>query len=925
MKRIDDRTTLAVAITLTIIAAVAIQFGWRFSELHHTAWAGMSYFFQANRAKVVEEFPLLETFIRPAGEVTILVPHGPADRSGLERGDLVTSVDGIPIEEIDHLENLRRELKPGDTVEYLVRRKGETLSIQVELSSITKNHLQMTSMVSSLVAGLGFVLISILLFAAGPRSHGALLFFFLCVVGSLFFFFSAAFEFELNDSSGIVPVGSQIGVLLTLLVYLVLAVLWSNLLLHFSLVFPRKRPILERAPAARWWLHLGPFALPLAVAATLLILEASARKFHPVILGSVALLAVVAAMKLRQKARLLTGWRSALIESPLLSWLILDIAILATFILTRWILGTRAFLVVFLTVYFIAMVSLLVWPAIYVFLSVANFYRSYKESNAEEKRQLRWPLWGTITSLLLVGVMTILVVIGLFMKPPLHMTMPSLYVVLGALVKLGHLAIPISFGFGIQKYGLMQINTILKKTFVYATVTSVVVITYLIVVGVFGVAFVSFAGVESQSVTVAATLIVAALFIPVRNRVQTFVDGRFFKRQSDYEDVRRSLARMTATSRDLDQFLETAVRVLSEALGVGRLAVFCREPSGTSLRLRKSRGVSDGSVAGLRIEAGDPIAQPGRRIVDLHEQSSGAGAPLDARYAVRLQTAEGVVGALLLSDRVRDRLSEDDLEFLGGIADQLALGISSLQIRTDDLELVQARQIQRSLLPAEIPQIRGVRIATAWIPARSVGGDYYDVISLSDSKVGFCIGDVVGKGMPAALLMSGLQSAVRAFAPADSGTDVTVASVRRVASQNLTGGKFITFFYATIDSSRMLRFTNAGHNEPLLVRSDGSVAHLSSRGTAIAKMMNGAELSGESMEIGRGDTIVLFTDGVTEAPRKGSNDPEEIYGEGRLEDLVKSNRTREPEDLIGVILDDVREFAGGEFADDLTLVVVRAT
>ncbi len=922
MKRIDDKTTIAAAITLTIIAAAAIQFGWKLNDLHQTGWAGFAYFYQPNRDEVVDMAPMMEMFVKRDGEVTIIIPGSPADRAGIDFGDQIVSVSGIPIEEIAKLERLSERAEPGDVIEYKVRRGESTTVARVELRRISESRTQMVSFATSLITGFGFLLISVLLFTAGPRSDGAWVFFQLCIVGSLFFFFSAAFEFDMNDSQGIVSVGSQTDVVMTVLAYVILAILLSNLLLHFSLVFPKRGPVLERNPKIAWWLHVGPFALPAALIGSMLILAPVDNELFPLILISAALAMIAGILEFRKRARKLGSWKASVNASPIVA-LLLFIGLTLTILVTAALVGKKTFIVIFTSLMLLVMIGFLIWGMTYVLLTIANFVRSYRSSNPEERRQLRWPLWGTIVTLALVSLVGVFVVIMMASNPTTYTRDAPAFSWLGSVVKLGYLAIPISFGLGIQKYGLMQIDTILKKTFVYAIVTTIVVVTYLVVVGVLGVALVSMAGVQSQSVVVAATLLVAALFIPVRNHVQKFVDRRFFKRQQNYDDVRRSLARMTATSRNLEDFLDSAESTLREALGVPRIAIFCREASGTLLALKKAQGLPE-EAGHLELSPGDPLAQPGPRVVDLNEHPSKASEALGVRYGVRLQSSEGVIGALTLSDRPRDPLAEEDLDFLGGIADQLALGISSLQIRTDDIELVQARQIQRSLLPTVVPQIRRCEIATAWIPARSVGGDYYDVLSLGEKKLGFCIGDVVGKGMPAALLMSGLQSAVRAIAPADSTPDVTVAGIRRVAAQNLTGGKFITFFYGTVDEDGNVSYTNAGHNEPVLVRADGTIERLGGTGAAIARLMVDAEFSTESVRISRGDTIVLFTDGVSEAPAANSADLEDIYGEERLVELVREHRARKPADLVGIILDEVREYAGGDFADDLTLVVIRA-
>jgi sigma-B regulation protein RsbU (phosphoserine phosphatase) len=201
-----------------------------------------------------------------------------------------------------------------------------------------------------------------------------------------------------------------------------------------------------------------------------------------------------------------------------------------------------------------------------------------------------------------------------------------------------------------------------------------------------------------------------------------------------------------------------------------------------------------------------------------------------------------------------------------------------------------------------------------------MGGDYYDLLKLGDAELAVCIGDVAGKGMPAALLMSGLQAAVRASA---SGSPRDLCErVRRVVVSSLTGGRFVTFFYATIDTAAMrLRWCNAGHNAPILARADGSVVRLAEGGPAFSRLFREDPYSENEISIAAGDRLVLFTDGVSEA----SGGDGEMFGEPRIEQLVIAQRSLGARELQEVIAGAATAFSGGELDDDLTLVVAAVT
>ena len=240
------------------------------------------------------------------------------------------------------------------------------------------------------------------------------------------------------------------------------------------------------------------------------------------------------------------------------------------------------------------------------------------------------------------------------------------------------------------------------------------------------------------------------------------------------------------------------------------------------------------------------------------------------------------------------------------------------RMRMEEMEREDAREIERRLLPEQIPQIDAFEIACVWQPASSVGGDYFDVLRFNDSRAGLCIADVMGKGVPAALLMSNLQAAVRATSTENVKPAELGEKLNRIAAVNLSLGKFITFFYGVLESEgKRLSYTNAGHTLPILMRGDGSHVRLESGGTALGVVAEARYEQG-TVELHSGDRLVLFTDGVTEAvsPR------DEEYGDERLLALLRESQSMGAVELQKTILNAVMDFSGGTLRDDATLIVV---
>jgi len=232
-------------------------------------------------------------------------------------------------------------------------------------------------------------------------------------------------------------------------------------------------------------------------------------------------------------------------------------------------------------------------------------------------------------------------------------------------------------------------------------------------------------------------------------------------------------------------------------------------------------------------------------------------------------------------------------------------------------EQQEAQAIQRALLPAAMPDVAGCHIAARWIPASAFGGDCYDITPLDANRVAISIADVCGKGLPAALLMANLQASARAFAAADSSPRAVAERVNRELVRNAALRRFVTFFYAVYDRrAGQLAFVNAGHNPPVMLRADGSIARLATGGMVLGAFDDAAYEQGH-VEVASGDRLVLFTDGITEAC--GTNDEE--FGDDRLIEALRNSGSADVAAVVDRIFSDVGGFRVGPVVDDATVVV----
>lgn len=297
--------------------------------------------------------------------------------------------------------------------------------------------------------------------------------------------------------------------------------------------------------------------------------------------------------------------------------------------------------------------------------------------------------------------------------------------------------------------------------------------------------------------------------------------------------------------------------------------------------------------------------------------------------AVPLQTNEKVIGLLYIDmpDITRE-FSKEDLSLLTVMANVAAIRIEHARLneveqaeRMMAKELSQAGEIQRGLLPSCAPTIDGMDISGYNVPCRTVGGDYYDFFRLSDGKVVIVVGDVAGKGMPAAMLMSSLQARLQILVETEEDPARIVTRLNKSIAPNCPGNRFITFFLMIIDpETGDLRYCNAGHNPPLLIRASGVTEKLEGGGIILG-ILPIAQYTEHATKIYSGDTVVLYSDGISEAMPNGID---EEFGEDRIGISILNRSSHSSSQLIDGVLQDLLAWcAGAPYADDVTIVVTK--
>jgi len=380
---------------------------------------------------------------------------------------------------------------------------------------------------------------------------------------------------------------------------------------------------------------------------------------------------------------------------------------------------------------------------------------------------------------------------------------------------------------------------------------------------------------------------------------------------------------------DPDKLVRLLLFSLLGQVGVHRYLICLKE--GPDMKIVASR--MDGAVPQgellrelARLKAPTPVEKLiVRHTVDPREILS----PLGITVVVPMQLQGENRGLILLGDKFsREPYLQADLDFLSSLANLAIISLENARLFKEALEkqkledeLMIAREIQKGLLPNVLAEIPGADIAATNVSSKQVGGDYYDLIVVDSEKYIIAIGDVSGKGTPAALLMANLQATIRALVPLRLPLSELTERVNHLMCPNTGGNKFVTFFWGIIDTGAMsLTYVNAGHNYPYLLHADGSVHRLEKGGMILGVMETAIPYEEEAVHLSAGDILVLFTDGVSEAM---SSDQEE-YGEERLEAVIRGNVDRDAQEIIDAVHADIlRHTKGALQSDDITMMVMR--
>jgi sigma-B regulation protein RsbU (phosphoserine phosphatase) len=340
------------------------------------------------------------------------------------------------------------------------------------------------------------------------------------------------------------------------------------------------------------------------------------------------------------------------------------------------------------------------------------------------------------------------------------------------------------------------------------------------------------------------------------------------------------------------------------------------------VRLKMGQG-----IAGMVAEEGKPLlledAYTHPKFFRGNDEQTGYRTK--SMITVPLKVGNRVTGVAQVINRLDGKpFDQDDLELFISLSSMAAIALENAKMHQQILDkqrLVKdmefARTVQESFLPQNAPDVQSYRFSAHYTPALEVGGDFYDFIYLDQNRTGIVIGDVSGKGVPAALYMAKLGSDMRTLAFTEQMPAEALMKLNDLLAGRSRRGMFATLLYIELNAATgIMILSNAGHLPPIIKKADGSLVKLETAGGAPLGMLPGMKLFQEEAKLEPGDTVVLYTDGIVEA----MNAKEELYGFERFEELIKKSGSG-PGVLKDAIIGDVNRFTGlSPQHDDMTLV-----
>jgi len=804
----------------------------------------------------------------------------PGKEAGIRYTDRILEVDGNPVNYGHEIFSAVRSKGAGTVVEYTVLSEGETREVAVPVRDFNLKDLIYVFLPTFLI---GLIIYTLGIIVYILKSHTMTGWVFLVMCFSLGIYGITGFEIQ--------------STFMLVRLHMLAMCLFPATFIHLGLIFPERKRLILRFPSISYWVYVPA-----------------------VILGS--------------GFQVYFFTYPEIVRPHLLPW-IPSFLTLSSFARLFTLTGFLGLIILVLVSFFMA-------------------------PSSQAKTRARMMIFGVAVAFLPVGILMILALSGKVFFP---FNFIPIFVIF----------FPLFIAYSIVRHNMFDADAIIRRTVGYVVVTTIVIGIYAVVSLILNMFMGKYQLAQSPAFPVVFTLGVILVFNPLRDRIQSIVDRLFYRLEYDYQETvqkisetMRSLLKLDAIGKSI---IDTALDTLFvdggclllmnqktkdyECISISGECFLPEESSANEMAIASDKamrtlsGSKELSPENVTMELPcespliEKISERKKEITvyDVQEDPFFEGereaceqvfTQLNALLIIPLIYEDRLIGLISLGAKKSGKFyRREDINLLNTLANQGAVAIENaimieevIEKERMEEELSIAKDLQVSMLPADCPQIEGLEIAAFSESAKEVGGDFYDFIDMGTQKAGFVIGDVTGKSVSGALVMSASRSIFRMLSEEGYSVGEIMVRANRRTKKDIKTGMFVALLYAVMDAQkRAINMCSAGQTQPILFSAENDTATLlETKGdTFPLGIIEDVDYQETHVQLQPGDRVVFYTDGIVEA----MNEKEEMFGFERLQEIVQGARSMTAEELLKTIIDDVNNFAGGAAQhDDITVIVV---
>ena len=501
---------------------------------------------------------------------------------------------------------------------------------------------------------------------------------------------------------------------------------------------------------------------------------------------------------------------------------------------------------------------------------------------------------------------------------------------------------PLAFGYSIFKYQLMDVSVVIKNTIVYGLATAALAVIYFLVIYVMGQGISTAIGTQYQAIIAGVFFVAFALvFQSTKDKFQDFLTAKFYPEQSAYQKVLLRFSNEISTVVGLDNILDSMKETFIQSLKISTLGICINSDDNSVFVLVRSEGIKNKklSLSKFQVEeflrskyqASGSLAIDSDDFVNVFPEQTSNLIDEEIYTIIPMVIKSKPIGMILFGlKHSGSQFAGKDIELLSAAANQAAVAIENARLYTAESEklkieqdLALARKIQQGLLPKRIPEFDKLDIYGEMIPAMQVGGDYFDVIPVSNKKLFVVVADVSGKGLSASLYMTKVQTVVQFLCSAEKSPKDILIEINKKLYISLERNSFVTMAIALFDLENMkVQFSRAGHM-PIIEGKGGEIHQYKTKGLGIG-LESGKifekTLVEEEILLCSNQFFVFYSDGITEA----MNLRDDLFGEEKLIEILQYEELNSSEEIVKELFNNINSFKGkAKQNDDMTMVVVK--